>query len=213
MFLSYCHSPVPLSKPALCFKDHVIPSIAYPRLHEPDNIVHADCHNRRHQSHKQPVNPAALYPAINLLSHCTAPTWFLSPARPERYRNIIFPATPSTPNISRTGLISTPPPIPQTAPATDAPKLTAAKITYRTIFPLFHHQKQQNPVFCLTERIPSLCSNAFMREYKKLPAQQASPHNHLPYPISRFTELFPVVHPSKAAIHLNNSVSVPFCRI
>ncbi|MET3572957.1 hypothetical protein ABID13_004617 [Enterocloster citroniae] len=39
--------------------------------------------------------------------------------------------TLSTPNASSSGLISMPPPIPQIAPATDAAKLTAKKITYK----------------------------------------------------------------------------------
>ena len=39
-----------------------------------------------------------------------------------------------TPNASRMGFMRTPPPIPQIAPATDAKKLTAAKIMYRYRF-------------------------------------------------------------------------------
>ena len=54
-----------------------------------------------------------------------------STVQPERK---LMLATLRTPKVSRMGLISTPPPMPHMAPATEARKLTMAKITYRYRF-------------------------------------------------------------------------------
>ena len=69
-------------------------------------------------------------------------------------------ATLSTPKASRIGLISTPPPIPQIAPTTDAPKLTPRNIKYKYKLIMFSSPSpaQENPPFPETGRCGNLLS-------------------------------------------------------